>query len=336
MNKCALASVPLLLLFAACASTPDVTLGYFHAKAVADVSVTRTFVCNKKKHVIEVITAEVQPRYVADTWHPLSIKTLDGSMADTSLTLGYYADGRLKTVNAEATGQGGEILKAVASAAGSLFSIHGIDGGGAAPHPVACNVIDQLGDKKPVAIVYKMQGLPLGDGTANIPVAPGSEASQTKLNSFVGSVCASVTSKKPAANTWPKIAEGDPSPKLELRQPGSADVVIHRNGCNGPALPAQTIVAPQHGQTFYLPIPRARAFGKQVFALELAESGVITKVQYAKDTGATQGLSVVNAVLPEFQGNTAAEKAKASNDRADEIAANARLAKCLADPTNCK
>lgn len=324
------------LLTTSCASTPDVNLGYYHSKATADLTVNRTFSCNKKKHVIEVVTTDLQPRYVADTWESFRPKDIDGAMANTSMTFEFYDDGRLKSVNAESTGQGSEILKSAISAITTIASIFGLDRGGSAPYPKACKAINDLGDGKPVTVSYKSSGLDLSKDQIDIPVATGSEANQHALKDYIGKVCATVTRLAPLKDAYPTVSPDNKSAKIWLRQPGTATVEVRTNTCTGPSLATHQLTAPQYGKRYPLPIPKARAFGKQTFALEISEAGVATKVGYARETGANQALTVLNAALPEFDGSTAAEKAKAANDRADEIAANARLANCLADPSNCK
>ena len=67
-----------------------------------------------------------------------------------------------------------------------------------------------------------------------------------------------------------------------------------------------------------------------------AESGALTSVQYATNTGAGQALNVAASALTALQGETTAQKVAAVKAEADLIAQQQRLVQCLADPPSCK
>lgn len=326
--------VGVAVLTSSCAHTPQITLGYYPSHATVDLAVNRTFACDPTdKKIFEVVTVEFQPKYRAQgQWHTFPIHELDSRMADADITFELYEDGRLKGVNASATGRGEDILKSSVTAISSVVGIVGLE----ANEQFACERIKEVGDKKPVTITYAENIDLIGEGQGLVPVqvAKGSESTQEALAMFVGGVCATVIKYSPPA-FMPVNAEPKSPTDLQLVQPGVAEVEVRTGACDGKALASRKIAAPQFGAPFSLPIPKARAFGKQTFELVLAESGAITKVRYGKETGGNQALGAFNFAAATLD-RTAAERAQEAKDKADEIAANARLVACRADPSSCK
>ncbi|GAB3104519.1 hypothetical protein [Lysobacter terrae] len=278
-----------------------VTLGYYHPKAVPDITVTRTFTC-KGGVITEVVNSDVTNKFEADRsdWEEFPLKALEGQMADADITFGYRDDGRLKSINSTSTGQGGEILKSVITMVTSLKASVFRDGRevpDVKKTADACAEIQNLNEGKAVTIGYSDK-LTLDGKPQTLSVNRESEVAAATLSDYIG------------------------------------EVEVRSQSCLGELVGIHYIDVPQFGTEYPLPIPVARVFGKQTFALELAESGMITKLQYATEKGTNQAMGVANAAIPKE--SSAAERAKSANDQADEIAANIRLAKCLADPPKCE
>ena len=89
-------------------------------------------------------------------------------------------------------------------------------------------------------------------------------------------------------------------------------------------------------QTYVLPIPKAALFGKQSFSLALSEAGVITSVEYGKNTGAASVLNAAGAAATAQAPETTAAKAADVKAQADLIAQQQRLARCQANPAQCQ
>jgi hypothetical protein len=128
--------------------------------------------------------------------------------------------------------------------------------------------------------------------------------------------------------------------KLTLQQPATISLKISaRQTCaakDGARLIwSGDVILAHMGQTFTLPIPKAALFGKSAFAIALGESGAITTLQYAKETGVAQVLNVAGAAVPSLQGPTAAQRAADIKAEADLIAAQERLVRCLANRVAC-
>ena len=145
-----------------------------------------------------------------------------------------------------------------------------------------------------------------------------------------GAICSEETFKEPAEdvprNFYP----------LKLNRVVEAPVqVVAFNGDTNAyeTVWRASIDVPAHGY-YHLLVPTGTNFGTHKFALELAGSGSITKIQYA-GTGATdpvlQSANAVASALP-----TAASKESADKTAADAIYQSQRKANCMKDPANCK
>jgi len=94
-----------------------------------------------------------------------------------------------------------------------------------------------------------------------------------------------------------------------------------------------SIDVPAHGY-YHLLVPTGTNFGTHKFALELAGSGSITKIQYASTEATDPVLQSANAVAGALP--TAASKESADKTAADAIYQSQRKANCMKDPANCK
>ncbi len=89
-------------------------------------------------------------------------------------------------------------------------------------------------------------------------------------------------------------------------------------------------------KTYLLPIPKAALFGKQNFALSLADSGAVTAIEYGKATGAAGPLNVLGAAATAAAPDSTAAKAAEVKAQADLIAQQQRLTRCQAHPAQCQ
>jgi hypothetical protein len=159
----------------------------------------------------------------------------------------------------------------------------------------------------------------------------------------IGEICAVVV-KEPAPLKPVVYSEQAGDVLLKLRQPGTASifvtggegVVCTKHGGKATVLWQGKVPVSQFGTEYGLPVPRAVMFGKQAFAVSIAESGAIGSLQYASNTGAAQAMGAGSAALTALQGETATQKAAELKAQADVIAQQQRWVTCNADPKNCK
>jgi hypothetical protein len=123
----------------ACASLPDVTYTYYHAKSATAFAVTQNLQCVKKPGSsstnpqyakLDVTTSIATPAttYLADYDQDpvtLKVKKLDGFLSDTDANFTFVEDGRLGAMNVTLTGQGETILKSAISLGSAAFGFGG-------------------------------------------------------------------------------------------------------------------------------------------------------------------------------------------------------------------
>lgn len=316
----------------------------------------RTVACDKSGQNIYSATAAVAvTSYGRDEKHGqkwVRFKSIDGSMANSDLALTLHEDGRLKGLNATTVGKGEEILKSAIQLASFAF------GGGLEAAFLStkgkeksgpCKLIDAVGGKEQMVTLTYVGSENFeadGDRATKLGLEPGSPKYATRIDAALKPVCLGVG--KAIEDKLPvKVAAGEDGLagiNLQLRQPAKVPIFvseIEAGACGyhsadaGKKLMAGTLLVPQRGTPYSLPIPKAALFGKQSFVLALGDSGVITTLQYAKETGAAGMLGVVNAGLAEAAPGTAAEKAAEVKAEADLIAQQQRLLRCQIDQKAC-
>ena len=131
-----------------CASVPDVTVAYQPVTWAVGTSVVQTITCSRDgKQAIIARGATFTPIYQADkVARPLTLKLkdLDRFFADSELTTGFTDDGRLKSINQSATGQGEAITKALVTSVVSVGSAGAVKGIATAPALMSNNLSKQL------------------------------------------------------------------------------------------------------------------------------------------------------------------------------------------------
>nr|WP_310523738.1 hypothetical protein [Polymorphobacter sp.] len=329
-------------LLAGCAHAPDVELGYYLARTQVELKVARTVICDADNNLIIVNSVTPMVTQSADPTQFARIRLagLQGAFSDSTLAMEFYDDGRLKAINATSTGQGEAILKTVISIAKTVAAAGFVDPAKAAEKRAACAFIRTAGEGKPLTLTYEGEidlAKPAEVAQA-IPADATSGAYDTKLAASIGGVCAFTDGVAPGhAPANYTAASGDAV--LTLRQPGQMRLRATAGtlkGCQGAEIWRAVAPVGQSGTTYALPIPAPAAFGKTSFSAAFAESGALTSVNYGAETGAGQVANVVAAAAEATQGQSTSDQVSEINAQSDLIAAQERLAACLADRTNCK
>lgn len=326
----------------ACASLPEVEYSYYPAKSQALITVTQTLDCTTdKKAVIVVNTPSVTAVYFADVTkgpYRIKIKDVEGTFSpftDSDISFSFYDDGRLKSINQSTTGQGETIIKSAVSLASAL--------GGAAPPPpgqtlTICDKIDNWGKGKPVTLVYSGTidlATKLGQ---SVPLAPAVTSrklfADLKDDPSVPIMAVQVGAAPPTDNGAKYLGAETSADYVPLTLQSTASVVVTVKA-SGAAIWNAAVPVPLP-QTYVLPIPKAALFGKQSFSLALSEAGVITSVEYGKNTGAASVLNAAGAAATAQAPETTAAKAADVKAQADLIAQQQRLARCQANPAQCQ
>lgn len=320
-----------------CAHLPDATVGYYLPQSKVSFKVIRTVACdsNNIPVVVNSVTPTVTHSADPKQFVQISLVGLNGTFSDTDVKFDFYEDGRLKNVNATGTGQGETILKAVVT-----IAMVALTKGVSETYPDECAAIKKASGDKPLTLTYEGE-VDIGKGPGDkqdIPPEITSRFYANKIERAIGGVCAFVegieTLKAPSTYV---ARPGDVV--LQAKQPGWVKIKVMAgadNGCQTGPVWKGKLPAAQAGTSYFLPIPAAATFGKQVFAASFAESGALTSLQYTSNTGTGQALNVASSVLTASQGETTTQKVADVKAEADLIAQQQRLAQCLADRTTCK
>ncbi len=87
--------------------------------------------------------------------------------------------------------------------------------------------------------------------------------------------------------------------------------------------------------TYKLSLPAPAWFGKENFALTLADDGSITKVEYGEVNGTADLLTAMTAIAQSQQPQTSEQKAAVAQGKADLIYQQQRLVVCQTNPKGC-
>ena len=334
----------LLGLLGGCAHMPEVTVGYYLAESTISFKVVRTVACDADNRVIVANATTPTVTHSADRSRLIQVRLdkLKGTFSDTDIKFEFLADGRLKGVNATNTGQGEAALKTVATIATAAMAITALREPGTPREPLKaeCDLVKSVGAGKPITLTYEGV-VDLGRGPRDkqdIPPDTASEAYAKALAKSIGTVFAVVegneTSRAPA--TYEAHAR---DVLLTARQPGMVTIKVMTGAAKGfedEKVWQGKLPAAQLGTTYSVPIPGPTTFGKLNLAASFEESGAISSLQYAANTGTVQALNATGAALTTMQGETTAQKAADVKAEADLIAQQQRLVQCLADPRSCK
>ncbi|MBS7671401.1 hypothetical protein [Croceicoccus gelatinilyticus] len=266
----------------------------------------------------------------ADVTDPIALDMgkLNSMMADTTLEVVFYEDGRLKSINSEATGKGDQIVKSALELAklagvGTLA----LDGGPFDPKAI-CKVINAQKEKV-VTLEYAATINPAEADTWDLPV----NAETGKFLETIGGNASyfAITAKKTGTKV-PSIETKEEGPGIRVTYPALVELTVEDTMT---ALWTSTFAVPQLGAKGWMPITKAPAFGKNTTKLELNEDGSLAKVTYGAESGTKAALDTAGEVVDEVNSKTDAERAADAEAEMKAIKAEQALVKCKADPANC-
>ena len=336
-----LAALPPLMLLGACATTPDVTVGYYLPRAEAKVQVIQSADCDASKTQVFVAnTVTLTTVISSDRTSPrrsVSLKALDGAFANTDAAFKFTEDGRLQSVNASSTGKGEDVIKSGFTLAATVARVTELH----LTAPVdPCEVIAKAGGSKPVTLTYGLEKpivfadefgkeFELRPDPQSMALHQALKASLPRLTLHLGPpqpiAPAATYAAHDAGAVVPLTLNHTGTVQLSLvaTQDGQATTVWTAS----PVFPLKS--------TYDLPIPKAALFGKETFSLTLGDSGAINSVGYGKETGVASALNAANTVAAAGEGETAAQRAADLKAQVDLIAQQQKLVRCTANPAAC-
>lgn len=354
--RCRTLAVLVSVLLAGCATVPDVTFRYHYVTWKTIVTVTHTVGCNADNtRLVAVSAASVQTVYTSDLDKPKELKLTDvgSKVADTDLSLSFFEDGRLRSINQGSTGQGESIVKAAVALGTAMVGIAKkgtlrASYGTASPNLVtfsmedkdpieACKEIaSRGGSTKTIAITYTATIGP--DNDADKPVLLAAASRDVEGLFEAGSLPQFFAQrggvKSVSTATYAPCCSSDDLVPLRLQRVGVAELSVleERKGIARQEIGRARILIPT-GEDYELAIPKARFFGSQTFKLELSEAGAVTAVGYGAKTGAAGVLNALGAIAAS---QTAEAEAKELKAQADLIVQQNRLVLCQTKPEDCK
>ena len=351
-------AIALLALLSACAQTPDVSFNYYPTKALTHATITQTIFCKpNKESVVTVNSLSAKTTYSADTNADsltFKIKELDRIFADASIDFTFTTDGRLSAINQSTTGKGATIIKSAVSFASSVLGIvKSSETGVQSDVQVAkCKIISAHG-KNGVAQLSYQAAIDWNESSNSSFSFDGSNVNDPNLYFKLKDALPYLTlTSKPTNNSlqsvqWNKDNAGTGFANLELQQVKQLEIQFDvtpsegEHSTLGPSkfyilAPTKITKSNKSSSVYNLPIPKAALFGGQTFKLNLSDAGTITSVKYGKTAGEGGAFDALGSVANQFESSSIAEQAKDAKAQADLIYQQQRLAKCIADPGECK
>ena len=299
-----------LVLLAACAGTPDVTVQYYPAKSVTTFTTTQNLSCTKDEMTLVVTnTVSAATEYAADTAEPphsIRIKDLGNAFADSTMSVELFGDGRLKSINATSTGQGQAIVSAAVQLAKALPLA--MSSSPSAPHKLAaCAVLKNWSDGKAALTFVKPADLArLSPGTGLRLNDDEAALSDPALYAQIASALPEITADVSEISAVPRPASYNPavgrSDVINLTLHDTRVVQLDFYALSGGSfsgrhwLGAKTFTVPGPDD-YSLPIPKAALFGGEQFSLALSESGAVTSLSYGRTSGVPAALGAATSAV---------------------------------------
>lgn len=336
----------LALVSTACASTPDLSVGYYLPRVELTIRAIRTVGCSTDNRLFSTTSVSVASGFLPDGelgMSNLRLRSLDGPVANADVAINYYSDGRLKGINATTVGRGQEVVSTVMGiAALALASDAAPSASTRQRETQVCQTIRAVAGDKPVTITYSHIETFDDFQTTRLLERDGTNpAYAAEVDRLLDGICAVFSAYAPPTPIVTPGGRGNSDVELAMRQPASVPLAVVRGsggGCigNRVGLWSGLVQVPQFGTRYTLPIPRAAMFGKQVFALAVSESGEITSLQYGRESGAPAMLSAIGATATGLAPQSTAARAADVEAEANLIAQQQRRIRCEATPATCE
>jgi hypothetical protein len=348
MNKNLFYAAGLMSVLTGCAELPNATITYYLPKSNTTITATQTIACDSAKNPSVTVMLNAKPTYTADYSEAgkksIAIKSLDGALSDTDVTVSLTEDGRLKGINSSQTGQAEAVIKEAVTVAAAIVAVGFVDGVKPAPNWCA-----SAAASKPVTITYTAGPYQYKDLVFDKDATP----IQMVVDSGSLAVYHAVKKTSLGKNLEPAlvihasqeiqpVSEESPTAGVPVTLPRMRKVTLELfwgvdDKFEPMSVGTQDLFLPGEGanRTFALNIPPSAMFGTQKFVLQLADSGAITSIQYVKTTGAASALTAGQDVLAPFKPESTADRAADVKAQADLIAQQQRLAACKAVPSTC-
>jgi hypothetical protein len=313
-----------------CTILPDVTYHYYLPKSATTLAVTQALTCLANNSGPRIVTTVSAPTtsYTADVKagaQDLPISAFKAPLSDTDAGIGFYDDGRLKSINTATTGQGETVLKAaiaMGTAIAPLAAMHGFVEAAGPPPPSACDILKKAGfdTGKTATLSYSMvvsfDGMQEGANyIVNPPPAPAIVVNDielyAQLQRYLPTVIVAVGERSLAPLV---VTNGENREAFNLLLRRTANVRLDFfvcDACTPPTdekpnknwagnavwiLSARTTVEAPNDTKVTVVVPKGEPFGNSKTGMTLSEAGAIESLEYGSQTGAAGVMNVVSGV----------------------------------------
>jgi hypothetical protein len=334
LNSVALATA--LVLVAGCSSMPPLKVGYYLPTVKTSVTVTQTAACNENG--VPFVTSEtkfdsIYTREEGGERKTIDLSELDGWFTKSSLTVQFFEDGRLKSINGKQTGSGADGTRTFVS----LLPLFGLADFDPTEAKTACDELKKLlgKDEKTLTVVHKGQTSFNESPHPVFTLEQDSLAPETykKLTPIFGTAITAEYDAK--TQPVPHVLDGGDSLKLDLKEPGRTTIRVHITRGSKESVAEEVILVPQHGTDYQLPIQSPPVFGENTMELVLGPVGNVEKLSYGGGGGAPGAATSLSDIFPIDEDETAEDKAAKIKAEADLIYQQQRLVQCRATPADC-
>jgi hypothetical protein len=348
------------MVMAGCSTIPDVTVSYYYPKAHTQLQVTLTLACSKDGTQVVPVLSFAAPAnsYLTDrsAAGKVRLKDLGGALSDADIAVALSDDGRLKSINATSTGQAGAFVKDAIALAAAVLPAGVTPKAPPSDIKEICKELAKIGGEKATVTLAYVAALDFA-GVAEQPIParkfvidPASAALEKKLaaaghksafsvSGVVGPALQSAKyGSKDSTDCAAESVKADDGVLIPLNKWSVASLKITGTDVSGAhdTLLWTTDIAIPLATCYHLPIPKAPLFGKQNFVLQLSDFGSVQKIEYGNNSGAADATDTATTIAKALKGSTTSDQTAALKAQADLIAAQTRLAQCVADPTTCK
>ncbi|HAT4517531.1 TPA: hypothetical protein I9281_002476 [Serratia marcescens] len=335
------------IIITSCTTHAPVDYQYYRTKANVSVKLTKIITCTPDGLPITTIASpEIVTTYSADDSKPPLVFHAEKTTAigsDTTSSMSWTSDYRLKGINMTNHGHGKEIVAAIVSSVKTLALIAGggTDINQKNKKKLICNYVKRMGSNNSLSVTfqYKMDITP--DTTNSVYLESLSQPGAVEsLNALYSDRRFNPTLTFPRKSKYAispvtftneeeqnKHAVALPLQKIHLVTLQIVD--------EGSPVAESTILVPGD-EIYYIPVPKAALFGDTSFTLNTTPAVAPETISYSNldKTAETiiAGNDAANLLTPQMWQQNEIDRA---NREREMIKANEKLAACLATPKDC-
>lgn len=328
----------------ACARIPDVSTNYYLTKSSLRVDLTRALSCDPggRVQITNAVSPIVSNSADFDYVKKLDFSKFQGNFTDPDISVTFFTDGRLKSINSTQTGTARQIVESTLAVAITAFpQISNLsESGEEEPQVDLCDYIKTNGNAKTKILTLQYSNAIAVSKPGGQPLKPVGATQVYHADIFGGNSLPSIhTHSEDLRNLDDPVDQatvlgGDVLWARHLTRVSLRLFAEDAFRRAGPVWDGAVLMA-LPGTEYRISIPNPPAFGKQQFQVVFSDSGALEILKYGSQSGASDAAGLAGSVVSQLQETPAAEQAAALKAEADLIAQRERLTRCQANPSEC-